>query len=101
MSDRTGAERIADERRRQIVEEGYGSKHDAGHHDELALAAATYALPRRFLILTPREDGAPWPWPWAPGYYRPSADRVRELEKAGALIAAAIDALTAGNVPSE
>jgi hypothetical protein len=41
----------------------------------------------------------PWPWPWASRYWKPDADRVRELEKAGALIAAAIDSIT-GEVPA-
>jgi hypothetical protein len=44
----TGAERIAAERQRQVEVEGYDASHDQGHHDELAAAAATYALPRRY-----------------------------------------------------
>ena len=99
----TGIERIAAERHRQIVEEGYGPAHDRGHHDELAAAGASYALPRRFQF--PRSttdedpDMAPWPWPWASRYWKPDADRVRELVKAGALIAAAIDSIT-GEAPA-
>lgn len=89
-----GAELIANERERQIDEEGYDSDHDRGHADELAVAAATYALPeakRPHLY-----DGAPSMWPWDPMYWRPTPDRVRELTKAGALIAAAIDSLLDG-----
>jgi hypothetical protein len=95
----TGIERIAAERHRQIAKEGYGADHDAGRHDELALAAATYALPRRFLVPASADDDTPWPWPWAPRYYKPEADRIRELVKAGALIAAAIDAIM-GEAPA-
>jgi hypothetical protein len=49
MSDtRSGVERIADERLRQIMTEGYSAEHDDGHiHGELAMAAACYAAPER------------------------------------------------------
>jgi hypothetical protein len=88
----TGVERIAAERKRQIEEEGWTEKHDdQWEHGELAEAAATYAsLPHwegRFInwrkIL----------WPWDDEWYKPETDRIRELEKAGALIAAEIDRL--------
>ncbi len=75
---------IAAERRRQVEAEGYTAEHDAGHATELAMAAACYAIP------TLSGRGL---WPWAPDYWKPTpGDRVRELVKAGALIAAAIDA---------
>ena len=47
MSDqRTGAQRIADERLRQVEKEGYTAAHDADHAEgALALAAACYAAP--------------------------------------------------------
>ena len=92
----SGIERIAKERQRQLDVEGWNAEHDRGHAEELAMAAATYAL-------TPEVRNAPLGrlnalhnalWPWAPRYYKPTRnDRVRELEKAGALIAAAIDDL--------
>ena len=79
-----GVDLIAAERRRQVEVEGYNPGHDAGHATELAMAAACYAIP------TLSGRGL---WPWAPSYWRPTpGDRVRELVKAGALIAAAIDA---------
>lgn len=92
----TGAERIAAERRRQIQVEGYDTDHDTAHDEgELALAAACYATPPG---LYSRSQGQPWHgnppqgWPWDARYWKPG-DRIRELEKAGALIAAEIDRL--------
>jgi hypothetical protein len=95
----TGIERIAAERKRQIEEEGFTAEHDdCLYQNQLALAAACYAIPeyRRqhlnekigyaFSFLVPY--GFPGRW------FKPSPDnRVRELEKAGALIAAEIDRL--------
>jgi hypothetical protein len=97
----TGAGLIAAERQRQIDEEGYSQRHDAEHVDEsLALAACAYAIPstwRRFK--SANEAGSPSvpvTWPWAARFWRPTPDdRVRELVKAGALIAAEIDRLQA------
>ena len=90
----TGAEQIAAERRRQIDEEGWTEDHDAGHDNEsLALAAAVYATPadrRTFAFI----DNAPAMWPWHTDDFKPTPNnRVRELVKAGALIAAEIDRL--------
>lgn len=93
----TGAELIAAERARQIDAEGWTPLHDAGHvHGQLAQAAACYALPadqracERGELLPPRD------WPWDDRFWKPSPqDRVRELARAGALIAAEIDRLTA------
>ncbi|MFJ5984269.1 hypothetical protein [Lentzea sp. NPDC092896] len=104
----TGAALIAAERARQIREEGHTPEHDAGHAGEdLAIAACCYALPttmrkfKRDAPLNPYEhlDPAdlarvvPVLWPWTYEAWKPSDDRVRELAKAGALIAAEIDRL--------
>lgn len=87
---------IAAERQRQIEEEGWAPEHDAAHvDDELALAAACYALPAysRHRYETETE---PHHWPWQASFWKPTPDdRVRELVKAGALIAAEIDRLKA------
>jgi hypothetical protein len=86
-----GVSRIAAERRRQVEREGYDTAHDDTHNgEELARCAALYALPSYSRLL--HQDGVPVGWPfdccdWKPG------DRIRELEKAGALIAAEIDRL--------
>lgn len=99
-----GIELITEERRRQVEVEGWTQAHDASHdEDELALAAVCYALPHdkiqigdnpvfvNPLIVTIQRVRF---WPWEMKWWRPSPrNRVRELVKAGALIAAEIDRL--------
>ena len=86
-----GVDLIAAERLRQIEGEGYDPEHDAEHPEEMARAAACYAMP---VGDRPFEYGVPLLWPWTPDYWKPTPDdRVRELVKAGALIAAEIDRL--------
>lgn len=95
MSDEkklTGAELIAAERRRQVEEEGWTPEHDDEHcSQELVRAAASYLLH----VAYERVPGmaAPGVWPWEKDWWKPSADPLRNLEKAGALIAAEIDRL--------
>ena len=109
-----GVERIRQERERQISLWGTTQEHDVQHdEDELALAAAVYALPPEIregsieLVNPDSPDSHAistlldelWPgvetqdhavdWLFSPG------DRIRELTKAGALIAAEIDRLAA------
>ena len=86
-----GVEMIFAERKRQVVNEGWVSKHDSEHaSDELAKAAVCYAMPARH-----RSRWLLSFWPWAVRYWKPTPDdRIRELVKAGALIAAEIDRLT-------
>lgn len=90
----TGVDLIAAERQRQIDAEGWTPEHDAEHdRDDLALAAVGYATPPH---LRPLSGGAPRWWPWERRFWKPTPDdRVRELVKAGALIAAEIDRLAA------
>lgn len=91
-----GAERITAERQRQLDAEGWTPEHDDGwYKDELVRAAICYAMPpdslRESQVLGRSLRQIIWPgnlWPW-----KPSRDRIRELEKAGALIAAEIDRL--------
>lgn len=84
----TGAERIAAERQRQLDAEGWTPEHDDGHAPgDLLLAGICYALHARG-----REQTAYDWWPWDDEWFKPG-DRVRDLEKAGALIAAEIDRL--------
>ena len=87
-----GAELIYRERNRQLREEGWTAEHDDEHNQgELALAAACYALAE--LHREKEMYGDPPPeWPWEAKWWRPTPhDRIRELVKAGALIAAEID----------
>jgi hypothetical protein len=94
----SGAELIAAERQRQIDAEGWTPEHDAEHHDfALAWAARGYidaaTIDDELWVEYP--DFHPLNWPWEREAYKPSrgADRVRDLVKAGALIAAEIDRL--------
>ena len=86
----TGVELIAKERQRQILQEGWTSEHDAHHnHNELLNAAISYALH----VVAP-VPGPPFTWPNNMGPWKPTpGDPVRQLAKAGALIAAEIDRL--------
>lgn len=97
---RVALELVADERYRQIDEEGYSDAHDDDHiTGELARAAAFYATPAALRELRPIYDDAPHPtgtvpvgWPWDADHWKPRPDdRIRELVVAGALIVAEID----------
>lgn len=93
---------ILRERLRQISVEGYTPEHDDAHDsEELVEAAACYAV---LASATARGSQAlEWPagmmvgsdslveWPWDAKWWKPSDDPLRNLEKAGALIAAEYD----------
>lgn len=90
---KTAIELIAEERARQISVEGFDASHDDKHDDnQLANAAACYALDYRHsereIWDKPLLD---YLWPWEPEWWKPEESRVRNLVKAGALIAAEID----------
>jgi hypothetical protein len=79
-----GAALIAAERRRQIEVECWTYEHDRNHwRGELVQAAIFYADP----------EASAMEWPWAELPKAKGEDRVRDLVKAGALIAAEIDRL--------
>lgn len=93
---------IARERARQREKEGWSAKHDDDHDGgELALAAACYVLaePARqpgtaAAWLRVQTDFQWLLWPWDRDSWKPTPeDRIHELVKAGALIAAEIDRL--------
>lgn len=85
---KTGVELIAIERQRQIEIKGYTAKHDATYDNfELARAAACYAMPPYRIVV-------PIDWPFDPCWWNPTPENIiRQLAKAGALIAAQIDNL--------
>jgi len=87
---RSGVALIAEERARQIAQEGYTAEHDAKHGvTELARAGAAYALCATELN-TPAQLLEVWPWDYCD--LKPSGDGpLKDLVRAGALIAAAID----------
>lgn len=96
-ADLSGVEIIAMERARQVYQKGYTAAHDDDHENgELAKAAIAYAIPNRNAA-----ESVYW-WPWSNpspvvnhNVHNPRGrqSRVRELAKAGALIAAEIDRL--------
>lgn len=92
----TGIEIIAAERNRQIEKEGWTPEHDASHvRGELAKAAACYAYPPLARAdISPDIGKPPFIWPFSAAFWKPTPDnRIKELAKAGALIAAEIDRL--------
>lgn len=95
----TGIERIAAERKRQIEKEGWTAEHDAKFiNGQLAGAAICYAMTENMRKFEgDMETGIMTRlWPFNKSWWKPSPDnRIRELEKAGALIAAEIDRLQA------
>ena len=100
---KSGSELIAAERERQVQQENYTEAHDDKHiHGELAEAALCYALLGTCQTTHHLEDNASqmdppsqklFQWPWDDKWWKPSDDQVRNLVKAGALIAAEIDRL--------
>lgn len=100
-----GIDLIAEERQRQIAEEGWTAEHDASHtQGQLAYAAIAYALPPDEIeVDLDQTNGQIRGWvrflrskffPWEIKMWKPTPyDRIRELAKAGALIAAGLDRL--------
>jgi len=94
---RSGIELIAEERKRQIEVEGWTKEHDAIHEDEsMSYSAACYAIPQNGRNIYAGQGGISniirVLWPWEIKWWKPTPnDRIRELQKAGALIAAEID----------
>lgn len=88
---KTGVELIADERQRQMDVEGWTQEHDDAHSSgEMAKAATCYANQAVFAVFSARRQ--PLMWPWSDEWWRPTTP-IRDLTKAGALIAAEIDRL--------
>lgn len=91
----SGIELIARERERQMLVEGWTPEHDDQHTQcELSQAAIGYAAYVGYVATEGEEpDGPPCDWPWEDSAWKPSSDPIRNLVKAGALIAAEIDRL--------
>ncbi|WP_198647642.1 Lar family restriction alleviation protein [Agrobacterium pusense] len=118
VADSPAIKAIAAERRRQIEKEGWSPDHDDAHCDgSIALAAACYAMfaavsdnARRStqLPVSLTNDGQAvegWAaflsiWPWERHFWKPTT-RVRDLEKAGALIAAELDRVIRAAAPAK
>jgi hypothetical protein len=92
---KTGIELIAEERQRQTSKEGWTPEHDDQHDNmQLGEAATCYALcyMEGHETTQGEKNEVPPRWPWADEWWKPS-DPIRNLVKAGALIAAEIDRL--------
>lgn len=96
-TSQAGIELIAEERNRQIEKEGYTPHEDRQRYEDsnpLVYAAVAYVLPDELTTNWQIENIGHRSnfWPFDKPYWKPTPnDRVRELVKAGALIAAAID----------
>jgi hypothetical protein len=100
-----GVELIAKERQRQKEKEGWTSEHDDEHPlFSMSTAAAIYALNLYQIDLILKynnsalagkiNDISDMLWPWDGKWWKPTPDDpIRQLVKAGALIAAEIDRL--------
>lgn len=94
-----GVVQIMTERFRQMSSngEGFSAEHDDAHtKGQLIEAARAYAFAA--FILAEFGGEAPkypndWPEEWDMSFWKPSADPIRNLVKAGALLAAEIDRL--------
>lgn len=104
--EQSGVELIAAERARQVSEEGWTPDHDDRHDSgEMVWAAECYLNPGAHVSTA--KSAAPEGWPWERDAWKPvcssggpesmgkitTADTIRNLTKAGALIAAEIDRL--------
>lgn len=94
----SGIELIARERERQVSVEGFSPEYDEGYVGaELTNAACAYAEAAAMQMYKEENfsaiEIAPDCWPWAMKWWKPSTNTVRNLVKAGALIAAEIDRL--------
>ena len=100
-----GVDAIARERWRQIQELGFSAEHDDEHvtetraggiNSDLLLAASAYLqagmerLAEAASVET-LQGVPPGYWPWDEADWKPSGDPIKNLTKAGALIAAEID----------
>lgn len=93
---KTGIQLIAEERQRQIEVKGWSIENDIIEYKtgDLAIVAGLYALPNALRNVDDSFVGTPKDFPWDKRWWKPSPEnRIRELQKAGALIAAEIDRL--------
>lgn len=93
-----GVSLIAAERKRQVESEGWTPEHDDEHFmGEMIGAAVTYAAHALEIVTDNEVPGADnegwWPDSWHQDWWKPSPNPIRNLVKAGALIAAEIDRL--------
>lgn len=93
---KSGIELISEERKRQIEVEGWTNDHDSKYYTGQLVYAASCYLVYDYPHWAECVEAIPIPkmWPWAKEWWKPTPEnRIRELQKAGALIAAEIDRL--------
>lgn len=94
----SGVDLIAQERKRQVVQEGFSRADDLYREDILASAALCYTR-TAYDVMVVRDIQNhvipihPKHWPLDYDEFKPTGDPIRDLVKAGALVAAAIDAI--------
>lgn len=93
-----GVDLIAQERKRQIVEEGFARADDLHREDILTSAALCYTRTAYdVMVVQDLKNNVipihPNSWPLDYDEFKPTGDPMKDLVKAGALIAAALDAL--------
>lgn len=94
VREQSGISLIAAERERQIAVEGWTPEHDDKHNKaELNEAARAYARAAELQVRSGCEPTHAGLWPWDASWWKPSPEPIRNLVKAGALIAAEIDRL--------
>lgn len=84
---KSGSELIREERLRQITKEGWTQDHDKQHDVWEFVEAA-----RAYLMIYDNNIKRTGIWPWKGGFFKPKGE-LKDLVRAGALIAAAIDRL--------
>lgn len=86
---------ISHERQRQLSVKGWTLEHDDSHtRAQILLAALAYGwAAKRQLTFNSEIPPQPIDWVWGENWWKPSKDPIRNLAKAGALIAAEIDRL--------
>lgn len=102
MSNQTGVEIIAAERARQVEVEKWSEGHDDEHTEgQLGGAAACYAIVAYAQMagwVKGSEQSPAHYWRWDRTWWKPSDDVIRNLARAGALIAAEIDRIQRAKV---
>jgi hypothetical protein len=85
-----GAGQIAIERERQITKKNMSPASDVQwRRGQLVMASECYSY--YSVPSTPDPTGAPTTWPFHSTHWKPSSSPIRNLQKAGALLAAEID----------
>lgn len=90
---KTGIQVISAERARHTSAEGWTAEHDQQHGRGELLDAGLSYLHAAINVGHPSSAKPPQAWPWGPQWWKPSDDPIRNLAKAGSLIAAEIDRL--------